>query len=364
MKALINISLLLSSACVIFSAAHAVDKATNNPTLILLEQRISTLEETNTPYPPARPYFTEGGGAYFSGDLLYWYASVNGLPYSISNKGGSTFINHGKMHNARSTWDQGFRVGFGYQTTRDTWDFVVYWTRYYSSSPTHAKIALGQGVIFPTLTNPTAPRVINVLDRSHAHWKVHLNLIDLEIGREFLASKFLAMRPFIGPRTAWVSHLYRVRYYGIDVPPRFTDRVQMSSEFFGMGVRAGLNTEWRLKYGLSLYGNGALSLLYGRFLIQDQERVSSSSTNVERLSVLWRYKQSVATTDLGAGVRYHVGFFDEDYHLDLQLGYEQHYFPSQNALMFFNDDTAPGIFSSRAGDISFNGWTFSLRLDF
>ena len=68
--------------------------------------------------------------------------------------------------------------------------------------------------------------------------------------------------------------------------------------------------------------------------------------------------------DMMAGLRYDHMFYNDRFHLGLQVGWEHHIYFSQNQFPVFVDDVSKGSFVSNQGDLTFQGWTFAARFDF
>jgi hypothetical protein len=347
-----------------------------------LENRVSALEQKRSARgminPNAGPC-VNGSDFFITADLLYMQAHQDGLTYGIENKDGNTFVNDGDMKDPHFKWNVGFRVGLGYKLPCDGWDLTLDWTRIHNHASNKDDQPL-PGTIYASWGNPQAANVANTgtfndieAEEAKVHWRLRLNVLDLELGRAFYTSKWLTLRPFIGLRAAWVHQKYRVKYE--DGPftiaqgsgGRFGDlRAHMKNNYYGVGPRAGFDTEWGLSCGWSIYGDVAVSLLLGRFHVdQDVDfEPSSSSTELRQLGVDHHFTSGKAVTDLAIGLRWERSFCDCCYYLRLQAGYEHHLFFSQNQMNRFVDSAVSGAYVSNLGDLSLHGWSLSARFDF
>lgn len=327
--------------------------------------------------PPARPPTNECFNLFFTGDFLWWEAHENGLDYLVKNEEGTAFINSGKVTEPKFEWDPGFRVGLGYNMAHDGWDVYANWTRFHTTTGddrTHRPVG---GLLEPTFLDPSfddLPITLGQLfNEARSRWKLHLNQIDLTLGREFFVSRWLTLRPHLGLRAAWIRQKYTIHYLGtltesvpsLDLPVgASTDNlVDMRNNYTGFGLLGGLNTQWGLGGGWSLYGDLDLSLLYGFFRVTHKEEEDISHT--AKMHIRNRFHLSRVVADLAAGLRWQRSFgCDDDLAILIQLGWEHHVYFGQNQFMRFTNAFMPGQSVSNLGDLTLQGWTLAFKFDF
>jgi len=362
-----NLKNMLPAVVTSLVACTSVVNAADDAQIRNLENRVSALEQKKGANgminPPGRPFLSDAGGIFVTGDLLWWQAHVNGIPYAIKNEGSSVFVSDGKVKNLNFDWDFGFRVGLGVNLPHDGWDIYANWVRFYTDASSHAS-ADADDTIFTTNTNAATSPTTSSVTYASDKWRLHLNIIDLEMGREFFVSKWVTLRPFIGARSAWINQRIKTELSGGNIAAGSTDLVRWRDKFWGMGLRTGLNTQWGIGSGFSLFGDAAISILFGHFRIHEKEKVTSSTSSTSRLNLKDSFYQAEPVTDLAAGLRYDVMFDEDNYHFGIQAGYEQHLFFSQNQFLTSCDDVYDGKFFANQGDLSLNGWTLSARFDF
>jgi hypothetical protein len=139
-------------------------------------------------------------------------------------------------------------------------------------------------------------------------------------------------------------------------------------EWWGLGLEGGLDTQWGLGSGFSLFGNISGAILYGfhdiDFKDKDAPRQRNTNGKGEVIDLDSSYRISHPILDLMMGLRYDHMFYNDRFHLGLQLGWEHHIYFSQNQFPVFTDNAAIGNFVSNQGDLSFQGWTIAARFDF
>ena len=233
-----------------------------------LKERVEVLEknkEVGSSAPDAaRPGAKNGTGLFFTAEALYWKMEQKGMTYAIKGTNNSLQnvqidLDNGKSKKPELDWTWGSRLGAGYNLHRNGWDLFSTWFQLHASD--HSKASIGQSdpqaspgqflspfwiaKLFPV----NFPSLINT---AKAHWKVDLDVLDLELGREFFIGKWLRLRPFIGARTAWINQDFNLRFFREASPTTIiypatnnsSWHLDMDNDFWGIGARAGLNTKW------------------------------------------------------------------------------------------------------------------------
>jgi hypothetical protein len=381
-----NLKKMWPAAAASLVAMSSVLSAADDAQMRNLENRVSSLEQRKGANgminPPARPRLADQGGIIISGEALLWKPYENGLEFALTNKGpSSTTVPHGvnfagnsKVHTVDFDYAWGFRVGLGADIPHDGWDANLMWTRLHSTDTRHVRAdddsngslyIMWDNPAFPATDNPIAGTV-NLAQRAHGKWRLRFDMFDLELGREFYVSKWLTLRPNIGLRGGLIHQKFKTRYSGQDVAATGYDFIKgnFTNDFWGVGPRGGLNTMWGLGCGVSIYGDAAVSLMYGQFNVKEHVSGTTGSSKTNRLRIHRNVHLPRASTDLALGLRYDVMFDDDSYHFGIHGGYEQHMFFSQLQLMNPVNDIYDGKVVSNLGDLALHGWTLGARFDF
>lgn len=349
---------------------------------------------TNVPcgVPPcARPPLCNNKGWIIDGELLIWRANQDGLWPTIQNSnpgvpliGSASNYTDSKFNHLQNKWDAGFRVGAGYNMVHDCWDVFATWTYFHnhakqneevngSSTPVETLTALWSAfdAIDTSLNLPTVSQV-------ESSWKLNLNLIDLELGRKFYAGQWLSLRPSVGLRGALIKQTYNIDYFPGTGSTAFdgqVEQVRMHNNFGGVGLKAGLNTQWNMGCGFSIYGDSAVSLVYGAFDVDQSEQNGPQFTTNPTNTILHvrdNFHASRAIVDLALGIRWEHQYPDSNNNVALSFGWEHHMFFDQMQMKRFttlNDSatatsTAGTIIFNDGGNLSTQGLTVGLRFDF
>lgn len=365
-----NTKKLWSLATFSLVAGSSLLNASEEARLRNIENRVTSLESSQNNCcmvnPSARPFSSDCWGLYVTVDPLLWQAHVNGLGVGILVEG-STLIGPDKsfVKNLDFNWDWGFRVGLGLNTAHDGWDVLLQWTRWHTAA--HRNFTAGdEETIFPTQTHPA--RTFNEQDGSiSSKWNLHLNLLDLENGREFFVSRYLTLRPHGGLRTGWLKqhlHVEQKEVFSSPIPPITQHHLKGEVDYWGIGIRGGVDVQWGFGCGWSLFSNYAGSLLYNYYNVKYHETALNGDDVTELLNTKNFYHAGTAIVDMQIGVSYDWISCDECYHLGLDLGWEHHFFPGQNQFINFADDGMDGKFYINQGDLAIQGYFLKVRFDF
>ena len=318
---------------------------------------------------------------------FYWKAQQTGLEYAINTQviddDSERFrLVDAEYKNPEFKWDFGFKAGLGYNTTCDGWDFGVLWTRFDGRASSHNEAERDDNQTLLTLWSDdksvSDPGEALFATDIETHWKLHLNLVDIALGRKYWNSPRVALRPHIGLRIAYVKQNFEIQHLGgVKTTSTPTDaennEVNLKNAFNGVGIRVGLDGEWNVGCGFALYGNFALSLINGRFKVDHDEtnrEAVSPFSKTKALETKDNFRATRWISDLALGVQYSALFCDCNYGLTVSLGWEQHLFLDQNQLWRVTPQQGSGtgddnnIYDQCRGDLSTQGWTLTVVFDF
>ncbi len=204
-----------------------------------------------------------------------------------------------------------------------------------------------------------------------------MNLIDLEIGRAFCVNSCLSLRPYIGIRGAVIDQKYEISYDAVNLTtttPSVADDITLKSDFKGAGIRIGLDTEYNLGCGVSLYGDLAGSLLWGESEIKTHEEYTEDVNSPTTSDFISQHQKdhkdcgSRAITDAALGVRWQQTCCNKV--ITLELGWEHHFFFNNSNFEKFTNFASGGNDATNRypqdihGDLSIQGFVFSAKLEF
>lgn len=333
-----------------------------------LESRMTAIKNdtikntTGAKMASASPLF-DGYGLFATADLLFWHLSEGGADYCLAaEKPGtqSQLPSSGKVMHSHFDWDFGFRTGVGYNLEHDAWDGYLNFTWFHTSASDSTHRQKNGGL------NPQKGfAIIENAKKMSSHWDVHYYVLDLEVGRRYFVSKFLAFRPEFGVESAWICQRRR---YSIrkDVNPQtgvMGENIYGKNNFWGIGPRCGVEGTWYFGRRFSLLGALNAALLWGRFDDHLKETELTSRGKVKAVDINGDFHRLAPNVQMKLGFGWDSNINDDQNHLGIYLSYEFQYWWRQN--QFLNEQQFNGMnFQHEAMDLSLNGFTLDVRFDF
>lgn len=338
-------------------------------------------------------------GLYIEGAFLYWKASADFLCYALVDI--PLFVEEDllKPESAVFTgvtecpdwhFNPGYKVGIGYKFHRDGWDLYSEYTRFHQTTKT--SVNPKEGHIHAVWLNPVNERILGAATAfapnfrsARAKWTTHLDILDVEVGRNMFVGRRLTARPSLGLRTLWLDQRYDVVYNTL-ILPEFGMSFPLSSlnksSSWGIGPRFCLNNMWDLWGGLKILGDIGASLLYVH------EHVAAKQINPIMLTDLFEgssdisYANKVKTRiikpmlDMSLGLGWRRSFFHQKCSLDLSLNYDFSMYWNQAAIQLGTApldvllgenglfETVQGLVGKTEGNLSIQGIRATARFDF
>lgn len=300
---------------------------------------------------------------YLHGEFLWMVPSEEGLDYAIEQDGAiDTFplelgsIKGFATDSKEWDWRPGFRVGFGFYTNHDSWNFDLNWT-YFRIKADAQHDNGSHGYLLPLLLPPQTPAEFTTLPNASARWSGDYNTVDLMVGKPYHVSRCYVSNPLFGIRAAWIDQDYHARYF----MDGFKRNVYLENQFWGVGLRGAYEGDFLLGSGWFIYGRAAFALLFGKF---DIDQYSDTTIDHYQYKVLNNYYTVKPNAELGMGISWSKFFHKNQYKVGLKVGYEFHQWWGQNQMRRFYDENPVANDITSRGDLSFNGFMFGLSCDF
>lgn len=293
------------------------------------------------------------GEWFVTADFIYWKAHEENLEYAYDGQLFGGVLSPGSSKELDWRWDPGFKVGLGYLLD-SCWEFYLNFTWLYSRASGSASTP-PPGFLVQTFTSSTDI----IIGRTFASedWHLHYQTLDLELGYWLCWDSCVALRPNFGLRAAWTRDRSNIFYSTVDT--LFSD-YDYRQKFDGVGPRIGLNAHWNFCSHWSLFADGAFALLWGNYDIHLLERNTAALITV--LDTNHQFNALRSLTDLKIGLGWDRCFCDNDYHLIIQLAWENRVWFKHNEFQRFSSFT--GGYLNNDGDLSLYGVTLSARLEF
>lgn len=259
------------------------------------------------------------------------------------------------------SWGYNFggRVGFGVYVNHDAWNFDFDWM-WVNVTNSKSYEAHG-GSTLPTMLadSGSGASPYATYGSSGANWGCVFNVFDATLGKPYHISRKLIFNPHFGLRLAWIDQELGVNYGGTTVASHVKYKIE--NDFFGVGARMGVNTDWILGYGFKLFSNLSSSVLAGWF--DNAQKYGTAAITTVKISN--NPQVIVPNVDLCLGLDWGTTFGNCGYYLDFRAGYEfQIWWDQWNTRQFITGE-ADGNFNNVPGygNLSLNGFTFKIQLD-
>ncbi|QVL58000.1 MAG: hypothetical protein KFB93_02655 [Simkaniaceae bacterium] len=301
--------------------------------------------------PNAGPRIDSDWNVFLTADFIYWTIRQDGMFYAVSGAG--TGASGGKVHDLDWKWEPGFKVGLGFNLPHDGWDlFAEYtWVRSNISDSKTQSAATSTLIPYWNVTGFIA----GTLTKAQADWDVHYNNVTLDLGRNAYLSQYMKLRLFAGLQAAWINQDYSAQF---DLETNESGKTKLTQDFWGIGLRAGLNNTFQFTKNWSFFADLYLALLWGEFDLDRKDSVTSRAgvtNDTLKTSVSPWTEEPVA--DLAAGFRYDAWLSNDRFHILLQLGWE-------HQLWILHNEMIKASEPDHAGDLLLQGLTFKARFDF
>jgi hypothetical protein len=288
-------------------------------------------------------------------ELLLWKAQEDNLTYCTTSNTSSHFEENLQHPEPILQW--GYRLDAGYNTPHDGWDLEMQYTQIRNTGRSTEE-RHGSQAVFPTLLPDETFLLSGPLDKAKGKWKVKLNQVDFVLGREFTTGEYFTLRPYGGVRSTWIYQTFNAMYRYHDSHTQ--QHVFQKNHFWGFGGVAGLGTNWKLGWNLSLYGDVGYSLLLGFFDLGQKGKVEESTQ--------WDFDRSFRTgksiVDIDLGIKWAKLFAEGDWAMAFKIGYEYHLYLNQNQFFISQGSSDFPQTASSGGDLSYQGVIFSGQFDF
>lgn len=340
-----------------------------------MENRLDNLEKTqmsnpnmNSLTPCAGPTVKNGMDLNISADFIYWTARLDGLTYAKTGVGdlaNDSSSKKGRVESVDWSWDPGFKAALGWNFCHGCWDMNLQYTWLYTNvgDTKHSSAIETSYDILP----PSLQANVITFTRAHAHFDLHFQVGDLELGRNYYVSKTLKVRPFIGMKGTWQKQDYNVFYDAIPIVQlgqTYNFKGRFDHSIWGLGMRGGLNTSWQFSKYIGLYGNLAFSGIWLHYNIDRKDtfetfdanpQVPSSETTTYNVQDHLRLVKPVL--EFGMGLRLESYFGCNRYHILVQGGWESQIWINQTLHI-----AKQGHYDRF--DLNLHGLTVKARFDF
>lgn len=313
---------------------------------------------------------------YIKTNYIYWQPLEDKLQAGYRDSGLTT-PNLSERLDFDTDYSSGFKIGLGYSSKHDDWDYFVQYT-YLRPNKSHTYQMQNSNFVFFTSTwfgsNNSASGNNIENQKIFAKWDMDFDKLVFEIARVAYYGQYLLLRPFMGIDAHWITQDYRINYRDIEIPiDAFSFR---KNKLWALGPRIGLDTNWYLTKNFRILADIALSLSFSSIKISGDGLNKLQTTPVSTLPYsIKRYKDYILrhAGEFILGFGWGSYFYCDRYHFDLTIAYEGQYYSSTNYLhddlILDHGSTIPRIVGNigtilTATDLVLHGLNISARFDF
>lgn len=285
-------------------------------------------------------------------DALYWYTSETvDWAFTLEQNQRSEKTTYKTFSFDRAL---GFRMGLGYNMMHDQWDTQASYTWFQSKAKDHTSGSVTPAFLAARLS------LLEPFSTGKARLNLHYNIFDWDLGRNFLPSKYLLLRPSIGLKGGWIIQAIHSNWTIPNFLNLFLFRASenLKQKFQGGGPKGCVIGKWCFgniqKNSLSLIGQFEAGYLWGHWSIQDKF-FDNLLTKIYVKTSDRNFGSFVFHSFIGLGWDYN---FDHDRsHFGLKLGYEIEDWLNQ--FQIFSDASG-----SQNNDLILQGLDLGIRFDF
>ncbi|MDE3048068.1 MAG: hypothetical protein KGI83_06955 [Verrucomicrobiota bacterium] len=320
---------------------------------------------------------------YVAASFLLWQAKMWGLEFGAKSflpnvPGSTTQTFHEKLYVPDFAWKPGFRLSVGGYLPHDAWDIRASWTIYRDECTSLKKrfqqVLVPPGIgVMPLWQYPflqiSGDNTGNPIRYSNAfgNWKMHLDSIDLELGRSFFPEQSIPMRLLMGAKLTFMRQKYVAEYDGGTTilatlpqggaPSLFqyvSSQFQLRSHQWGIGPRLGIESRWNMLWGFNLIGNGACSVLCSFFDLHSKFEDIIQPTGQCTMSRSEKFHELTPILEAMLGLDWGTCFCNGLY-FGAQIGYEWQYWWAANHARRNYVQTLPGDTIDMRGELQMHG---------
>ncbi|HUG93140.1 MAG TPA: Lpg1974 family pore-forming outer membrane protein, partial [Planctomycetaceae bacterium] len=278
----------------------------------------------------------------FSIDWLNWKANRNGLDFIITGDDANDAIGPGSLKFARPGRDNGLRLAL-FRRATSGWDFGLRYTEFDAQGRNSASDPDGVGNMTATRIHPTGAAIGDAdITTAKTKYKLQYDLVDVEAGRWFGLGSPTAIRPFAAIRSARIDQDQHSRYS--DTPGLDSGNlvfVRETANMSSVGLVIGSEAHWHVRGCFRAFGRAAAGLHVGTF---DISNFQFEPDNIDDINVQVRAdrRDVVMSYELAAGIGARV-WDRRPAAVDLEIGYELHYWDNLADFIRFVDDANDGL---------------------
>jgi hypothetical protein len=328
-------------------AGKAKDEANQaREELTRLREAAAAASDTSADLPAAER--EKGIGLGISVEALYMRPTRSGLDFVVADPDAGNLSGSEKAVEADRDW--GFRLGMAYEFKSGA--FVGLRATTLDASGDASVTEPSGGSLWGTWLHPDAVIDDDDVTAADASYDFEQDVFDLVVGKKLTVRRNVGLRIDAGLRYAEMKQAFDIHYEQGAVN---TVDVYQDLDYSGWGPTVGMDADWEMGWGISLFGSVSGSLLMGDsdFSIRevDFNGATTELVNVESSD----NSRVVPVVEMRAGIGY-VYRLNSGYRFGFKAGYEWQNWFNAVTTMRFVDDVDGQLASRDTTDIGVDGF--------
>jgi len=199
------------------------------------------------------------------GDFLWWQIGMSGLEFALlggTEDDPQLEVNErGCVMSPKCHFEPGFRVGMILNPCGSCWDVFGQYTYMYTNVSTDAELAFGVPGLKPLIF--TLAYAGNDINYARGELQTHFNVFDFGLRKTYSCDYCFDFHPHLGIKATWQEFDTIVTYREFETTSILSQSSQQfHTNFDGVGLRGGLDSDWRFSHCFSIVGGFSLSTIF------------------------------------------------------------------------------------------------------
>jgi len=257
--------------------------------------------------------------------------------YSRSGAGtGSSPNEIETMINLGFNLEPGLRVSLGYEFDHDDWRLKAAFEWLYSNASYKNTVDTGSFFMTHQISkfNSSTDLQNEPLYRTlKANLEVNYFLLDVYMFRGSYLSSHFAYTPFVGIKTSWVDYRGSKRFSNDSDTDRLPSNTSFLNRnninFWGVGPMIGMDGNYFVFAGWSIFSSGNISVLFGESHLKNQYGFVTAEDYPTGVQTLSRLVVLCPTMRALLGLQYDTDLFCDTQHFTFRIGFDSRYYFNQ-----------------------------------
>ena len=335
---------------------------------IPLEQRIPRLERAHE----AKETFITPRMAdvYTYGAFLYWqpyipnfvFATTSTTISNVSN-GVGNLSNNTQFDVVSFGYKPGVRVGIGKIFVFDYWSLNLEWTRLHAKGYTSQAAASTNVTLFEVWSQTDSKLTVQTIK---AVPQIEYDMVEMDLIRSIWFSKYFALGLILGVEGIALNESVQIDAFSAPSADNANHFTHLKNDFLGAGSSIGIDANFYVGKGFSVFGFGKTALYVGRISseVNDLYTVSLGGAELAKLHRKNRTPTIQSSYQTNAGLEWKGDVNEDKVNLAIWAAFEMNFFQTQVKLRQFVNLPSSSLLFNQVGDVGLEGFNLGAKLTF